>query len=247
MKLKAKNNCSIFVTAGYPELNSAVKIVPELEKAGVDLVELGIPFSDPLADGETIQEASAIALKNGMTLDILFEQLKEIKKQTRIPIVLMGYFNPILRYGVAHFLARCAEFELDGLIIPDLSPEIVEAEHAAVFKKYGVPLIFLITPETPVERVRKIESFSKAFIYLVSSASTTGGKKGFSNEQVRGFQKIARLSLSVPVLIGFGIHDHQTFSTVCNHSQGAIIGSAFIRSLAKREPVSDFVKRIIQE
>lgn len=234
------------MTAGYPELDSTVDLAIELEKSGADLIEIGIPFSDPMADGPVIQESSAIALKNGMNLGILFDQVKEIKKQVKIPIVLMGYFNPIYQYGVEAFLEACQSFGVDGLIIPDLSVEVYEKEYVDLFEKYGIPLTFLITPNTSEDRVRKIEKYTRTFVYLVSTSSITGKRNAFSDQQVQGFERIANMKLSVPVLVGFGIHDNTTFQTVCDYFNGAIIGSAFIRSIGAGEKVENFMGRILQ-
>jgi len=241
MKLKKENNCSIFLTAGYPKLDSTVKLAIELEKAGADLIELGIPFSDPMADGPVIQESSAIALKNGMTLPLLLEQVKEIKKVVSIPIVLMGYLNPVYQYGLEAFLKACSTIGVDGLILPDLSVEVYERSYQDLFEKYDVPLTFLITPTTSEKRIRKIERHTKTFVYLVSTSSITGKKNEFSEEQIKGFERIKQFNLSVPVLVGFGIHNNKTFSTVCDYFDGAIIGSAFIRSLAKGTNVNEFI------
>lgn len=246
MQLKKSNNCSLFLTAGYPHKESALEIVPELEAAGVDLIELGIPFSDPLADGTVIQQSSAIALKNGMNIDLIFEQLIELKGNTKTPIVLMGYFNPVYKYGLERFLKRCAELGVDGLIIPDLTIEVYEENYLELFEKYQVPLVFLITPNTPEPRIRRIEKQSKAFIYLVSSSSITGGSGPFGEAQKEGFERIKAMALSVPVLVGFGIHNKATFDFVCAYFDGAIIGSAFIKSLEKGTAPKDFVNALIQ-
>ncbi|MFT5819415.1 MAG: tryptophan synthase alpha chain [Crocinitomix sp.] len=245
MKLNKKNNCSIFLTAGYPHLNSAPQLVKELENAGVDFIELGIPFSDPLADGPVIQETSAIALNNGMTLDILFQQVVEIKETTSIPIVLMGYFNPIYTYGVEQFLKQCNALGVDGLIIPDLELEIYEVEYKKLFEIYEIPLIFLITTATPVARIKRIAAISTSFIYLVSSTATTGSKLEFTTDQIKSFEKIKQLKLNVPIIVGFGIHNEETFNTICNLFDGAIIGSAFLRSISRNISVKDFVADII--
>ena len=245
MKLNKQNNCSIFLTAGYPQLNSAPKLAQELENAGVDFIELGIPFSDPLADGPVIQETSAIALNNGMTIEILFEQVAEIKMNSTLPIVLMGYFNPIYTYGVERFLKQCKALGVDGLIIPDLEIDIYESEYRILFEAYGVPLIFLITTATPVNRIRRIAKMSKAFIYLVSSSATTGTKASFSKDQVQAFERIKALNLGVPIMVGFGIHNNETYRAVCNLFDGAIIGTAYLKSIARHVSTKDFVADII--
>ncbi len=245
MKLNKKNNCSIFLTAGYPQLNSAPKLVEELENAGIDFIELGIPFSDPLADGPVIQETSTIALNNGMTIDVLFEQVAEIKMNSALPIVLMGYFNPIYTYGVEKFLKQCKALGVDGLIIPDLEIDIYEFEYKALFETYDIPLIFLITTATPVDRIRRVEKMSKAFIYLVSSSATTGAKASFSKGQIQAFERIKALNLKVPIMVGFGIHNNETYRTVCNLFDGAIIGTAYLKSIANKVSTKAFVADII--
>ncbi len=245
MKLNTNKKCSIFLTAGYPNLDSAITLIPKLEKAGVDLIELGIPFSDPLADGEVIQKSSTVALKNGMDMELLFEQLIVINKKTTIPVLIMGYFNPIFKYGVEQFLKKCSVVGVNSLIIPDMTVEVYENDYQELFRRYNISLVFLITPDTNLKRIRRIEKLSTDFIYLVSSSSITGKKEEFTNKQLQGFKRIKELSLSVPVLVGFGIHNRQTFKAVCDHFDGAIIGSAFIKSLEKNIPVEDFVKEII--
>lgn len=247
MKLKESNNCSVFYTAGFPELNSTEEIAISLEAAGVDLIELGIPFSDPMADGTTIQISSNIALKNGMTIDVLFEQVERIKKTVNIPIVLMGYLNPIFQYGMKRFVRKCASLNVDGLIIPDLPIEIYEKEYLNVFCSAKLPLIFLITPQTSEERIRKIEKHSKSFIYLVSSSSITGKSKGFGASHEQGFKRIKSLNLKVPVFVGFGIGKQADFEFVNSYFDGAIIGSAFIRWLQENKPVGAFVKQFVKQ
>ena len=241
---KSQNILSIFTTAGYPELNATVQTVLDLDKAGVDLVELGIPFSDPMADGPTIQESSEIALANGMNLNILFEQVQEIRKTSDIPIVLMGYINPIFQFGIEAFLKKCVECGVDGLIVPDISVEIYQKDYENLFKAYGIPLIFLITPQTSAERINKIDILSQSFIYLVSTASVTGSAGAFSKEQVQHFDRISKLGIKAPVLVGFGIHNAQTFDEVCRYFDGAIIGSAFLRSWGDGRRVGEFVDEL---
>ncbi len=242
--LRPKQNLNIFYTAGYPKLNSTVEIAIALEKAGADLIELGIPFSDPMADGPLIQFSSEMALKNGMTLDLLFDQVKVIKTQVKIPLILMGYLNPIFQYGIEKFLEKCKHLGIDGLIIPDLSLETYEGEYSHLFEKYQVPLTFLITPTTSIQRIQKIETLTKSFIYLVSSSSITGNQNDFTSNQIKGFERIANLKIQSPILVGFGIHNHQTFSQVCQYFDGAIIGSAFIKHLKNKLPIHDFINNI---
>ncbi len=241
-----KKLLSIYFTAGYPNLNDTAEILQQLEKNGVDMVEIGLPFSDPLADGPTIQKSSEKALKNGMTTELLFKQLKDIRKTVSIPLIIMGYFNPMLQFGVKNFCKKCAEVGIDGLIIPDLPLAEYEEQYAEIFKKYGLPNIFLITPQTSEERIRQIDSASEGFIYMVSSASVTGSSLGFGAEQTEYFQKIASLSLANPQIVGFGINNAETFQQATKHSKGAIIGSAFIKMLSEKglDGISSFIKSI---
>ncbi len=228
---KNKDVLSIYFTAGFPELNSTMDILSSLEKNGADMVELGMPFSDPLADGPVIQHSSEVGLKNGMNLDLMFEQTKEMRKTISIPVVLMGYLNPLLQYGVEKFLKRAAENGFDALIIPDLPIREYELDFKKLFEKYNLQNIFLITPQTPPERVKHIDEISNAFIYLVSTSATTGAKDKFSLEQEEYFKRIASYKLKNPLLAGFGISNRQTFEQACLNTNGAIIGSAFIKAL----------------
>ncbi|MGB5943008.1 MAG: tryptophan synthase subunit alpha [Leeuwenhoekiella sp.] len=237
---------SIYFTAGYPKLEDTVPVIEELVKNGVDMIEIGLPFSDPLADGPTIQESSTVALKNGMTTAKLFEQIKDIRKTVDIPLIVMGYFNPMLQYGVEKFCAQCAEIGIDGLIMPDLPLAEYEEHYKATFEKYDLKFIFLITPQTSDARIRQIDEASDAFIYMVSSASTTGKTSGFSSEQTDYFKRIDSLSLKNPQIVGFGIKDRQTFAEATQNAKGAIIGSAFIKHLTEHgvDGIGDFVKTI---
>lgn len=226
-----KKLLSIYFTAGYPSLNDTVKIIEDLEKNGVDMIEIGLPFSDPLADGPTIQESSTAALKNGMTTEILFNQLKDIRKTVSIPLIIMGYFNPMLQYGVEAFCKKCQEIGIDGLILPDLPLDVYQEDYEAIFKKYGLLNVFLITPQTSDARIRQIDDASNGFIYMVSSASVTGSKSGFGQEQENYFERIANMKLKNPQIVGFGIKDEETFKQATKTAKGAIIGSAFIKHL----------------
>ncbi|TMM56064.1 tryptophan synthase subunit alpha [Maribacter algarum] len=222
---------SIYFTAGYPALNDTVKIIQDLEKNGVDMIEIGLPFSDPLADGPTIQDSSTAALKNGMTTEKLFEQLKDIRKSVSIPLIVMGYFNPMLQYGVEAFCKKCHEIGIDGIIMPDLPLDVYEDNYKATIEKYGLVNVFLITPQTSDERIRQIDTASNGFIYMVSSASVTGSKSGFGNVQTKYFERIAHMNLKNPQIVGFGIKDSETFQQATKNAKGAIIGSAFIKHL----------------
>jgi tryptophan synthase alpha chain len=237
---------SIYFTAGYPAVNDTVQIIQDLEKSGVDMIEIGLPFSDPLADGPTIQDSSTTALKNGMTTEKLFEQLAAIRKTVSIPLIVMGYFNPMLQYGVEAFCKKCNEIGIDGIIMPDLPLDVYKAEYETIFKKYGLINVFLITPQTSDERIRQIDEASDGFIYMVSSASVTGSKSGFGNEQTEYFERIAKMNLKNPQIVGFGIKDSETFQQAIKTAKGAIIGSAFIKHLTTNgvESIAEFVKGI---
>lgn len=241
-----KKLLSIYFTAGFPTLNDTVSIIEELENSGVDMIEIGLPFSDPLADGPTIQASSTQALKNRMSTEVLFDQLKDIRKTVSIPLIIMGYFNPILQYGVENFCKKCAEIGIDGFIIPDLPVDVYHEEYQAIFEKYGLINVFLITPQTSDERIRFIDSVSNGFIYMVSTASTTGSQSGFGTEQTNYFKRITKMNLKNPQIVGFGIHNNETFKQATTHAKGAIIGSAFIKFLNKNEitSISEFVNSI---
>ena len=226
-----KKLLSIYFTAGYPELKNTTTTLENLEKSGIDMVEIGLPFSDPLADGPTIQASSSQALKNGMTTEVLFEQLENIRKTVSIPLIIMGYFNPILQFGVEAFCKQCQAIGIDGLIIPDLPVDVYQNEYQTIFERYGLINVFLITPQTSEERIRYIDSVSNGFIYMVSSASTTGKTSGFGDEQMSYFNRISALQLNTPQIVGFGIKDNATFKQATTYAKGAIIGSAFIKHL----------------
>lgn len=242
-----KKLLSIYFSAGYPNLNDTVTIIQDLEKNGVDMIEIGLPFSDPLADGPTIQESSTQALYNGMTTKLLFEQLKDIRQAVKIPLIIMGYFNPMLQYGVEEFCQKCAEIGIDGLIIPDLPVDIYAENYKAIFEKYGLLNVFLITPQTSEERIRFIDSVSNGFIYMVSSASVTGSQSGFGNTQEDYFKRIATMNLKNPQIVGFGINNRETFTQATQYAKGAIIGSAFIKNLTENgvSSIGEFVGGII--
>lgn len=244
--LENKKLLSIYFTAGFPRLEDTVEILQQLEKEGVDMVEIGLPFSDPLADGPTIQKSSQTALENGMTTNLLFEQLKDIRKSVNIPLILMGYFNPVLQFGVENFCKKCAEVGIDGLILPDLPLAEFQEHYAEIFKKYGLLNIFLITPQTSEERIRYIDAASEGFIYMVSSASVTGNSSGFGNEQEKYFKRVEALQLKNPQIVGFGINNSETFKQATKHAKGAIIGSAFIKMLSEKglSGISSFIKSI---
>jgi tryptophan synthase alpha chain len=237
---------SIYFTAGYPDLEDTLPVLRHLQASGVDMVEIGLPFSDPLADGPTIQQSSTAALKNGMHTALLFEQLKEVRQEIHLPLILMGYFNPVLQYGVEAFCQKCSEVGIDGLILPDLPLEIYQREYGKIMERYGLRMIFLITPQTSELRIRKIDGASNAFIYMVSSASTTGAREGFGPEQLAYFERIASMNLNNPQIVGFGISNAPTFRQATKHAKGAIIGSAFIKHLSEYGPrgIPTFVETI---
>ncbi|WP_100610739.1 tryptophan synthase subunit alpha [Confluentibacter lentus] len=241
-----KKLLSIYFTAGYPSLNDTVTIIQDLEKSGVDMIEIGLPFSDPLADGPTIQASSTQALKNGMTSEVLFNQLKDIRKTVNIPLIIMGYFNPILQYGVEAFCKKCQEVGIDGLIIPDLPVDVYHDDYKTTFETYGLINVFLITPQTSDDRIHFIDSVSNGFIYMVSSASVTGSQSGFGDENTAYFKRIANMNLKNPQIIGFGISDNKTFTQATEYAKGAIIGSAFIKFLSDTSvnAIHEFVKAI---
>lgn len=229
---------NIYFTAGYPSLDSTMSIISLLEKHGAGLIEVGMPFSDPLADGPVIQESSRIALENGMNTDLLFEQLKSLRTVSQIPVVLMGYLNPVLQYGMEKFLSMASSCGIDGLILPDLPPEVYESQYISLFEKHEIYPIFLITPQTKQERIHYLDSLSKGFLYAVSSSSTTGGKSGFNKDHLAYFERLASTDLKNPLMIGFGISNNESLETVFRYASGAIVGSAFIKNL--NEKTEDF-------
>ncbi|MAT90828.1 MAG: tryptophan synthase subunit alpha [Flavobacteriaceae bacterium] len=243
---KNKKIVSIYVTAGFPNLEDTADILASLEENGADMIEIGLPFSDPLADGPTIQESSTQALKNGMTTEILFEQLQGIRKKVSIPLILMGYFNPMLQFGVEEFCAKCKEVGIDGLIIPDLPLREYQHHYESIFKANDLYMIFLVTPQTSEARIREMDQASNGFLYVVSSASTTGKTGSFSEDQTTYLQRVADLKLRNPLMVGFGIHDAETFRKATQHTQGAIIGSAFIKHLKNHgaQGIPSFMKHL---
>jgi tryptophan synthase alpha chain len=245
---KQGNILSIYFTAGYPELDSTAEIIKTLARSGVDMIEIGIPFSDPMADGPVIQKSSDKALKNGMTLTILFQQLRDIRNAVSLPLLVMGYLNPVIRFGMDNFCRKCTETGIDGLILPDLPLDLYREEYRETMRKYGLHPVFLMSPQTDDERIRLIDEESEGFIYMVSASSTTGRKGKFTEEQIRYFERIHGMNLKNPRLIGFGISSGETFSTVCKYASGAIIGSAFINTLSsegdRAENIAAFIRSI---
>lgn len=244
---KNKSVLSIYFTAGYPALNDTVDIAEALEQAGADFLEIGIPYSDPLADGPVIQNSSLTSIGNGMTIKVLFEQLKELRKRVNIPVLLMGYFNPVLQYGVERFCAACAEVGVDGVIIPDLPMYEYEDLYQDCFTKHKLSNVFLITPQTSDERIRHIDGLTNGFIYLLSSASTTGKNLDLSSKTDDYFARIKNMNLKNPAMIGFGISDHASFSKASEYASGAIVGTAFVRLLATenyKEKIPGFIQSL---
>lgn len=228
---KNKNILSVFYTAGFPSLNAAQEIAEALQQGGVDMIELGIPFSDPVADGPTIQASNKIALDNGMTVPLLLEQLKQIRKTVSVPILLMGYLNPVLQYGIERFVKDAAAAGADGFILPDLPLDEYLDSWQSLVEQHGLVTTFLISPTTSEERIRKVDAATKGFIYAVSSSSTTGTRAGFDEDQVTYFKRLQSMQLKNSYLIGFGVSNRETYQTVCQYASGAIIGSAFIKLL----------------
>lgn len=241
---KQDNILSIYFTAGFPHLHDTVEIIKELQTSGIDLIEIGIPFSDPMADGPTIQESGTIALRNGMTLKLLFDQLQNIRQGITIPLIMMGYLNPIMQYGFESFCKKCNEIGVDGAIIPDLPFDDYMKEYKPIADKYDIKIIMLITPETSEERVRLIDEHTDGFIYMVSSASTTGAQQSFNEQKQAYFKKVNRMNLRNPRLIGFGISNKVTLEAAQANSSGAIIGSKFITWLKESESIKESVQEL---
>jgi tryptophan synthase alpha chain len=248
---KQNNILNIYCTAGYPQLNSTMDVIKALASNGADMIELGMPYSDPLADGPVIQASSTKALANGMTITKLFEQIGDLRKPgsaprlDELPVLLMGYMNPVLQFGFEKFCEQAKKAGIDGLILPDLPIYEFETEYGSIIKKYGLDFIFLVTPETSNERIKKLDELSSGFLYAVSSSSTTGKDKNFS-DQAAYFKKLKDMNLKNPVLVGFGIKDKDSFRTACTHANGAIIGTAFIRALGNENDVKKAVKNFLK-
>ncbi len=244
---KEKNILVVYFTAGYPNLNNTSTIIKALDKEGVDLIEIGMPYSDPLADGTTIQETSKIALENGMDINLLFNQIDSIKAEIKTPLFIMGYYNQFLQFGAEKFLTKCKEVGVSGLILPDLPVEIYEKNYRLLFEQYGIKISFLITPKTDNKRIEKLSKASNGFLYIVSSASTTGSTQEISQEQIEYFSRIKEMGLSNTQLIGFGISNQATFNKACEYANGAIIGSSFLKALKGNnlnQEITDYIKSI---
>lgn len=246
---KNNNILNIYFTAGYPKLTDTITVLEALEEAGADIAEIGMPYSDPVADGETIQQSNQVALENGMSLKVLFSQLEGMRNKVSIPVVLMGYINPVIQFGVENFCKKCQEVGVDGLILPDLPISEYDEEYKPIFEKYGISNVFLITPQTSEARIRQIDELSNSFIYMVSSASITGSTSGITPQMEAYFNRVNAMNLKNPRLIGFGIKDNETFSKACQYANGAIIGSQFIRVLSEakdlKTDISSYIKSVI--
>lgn len=242
---KKERVLSIYFTAGFPHLEDTLKVMEAIEEAGADIIEVGVPYSDPIADGPTIQDSNMVALNNGMSLKKLFEQLQDMRKIVTLPVVLMGYLNPIIQYGMEAFCKRCQEIGIDGLILPDLPMQQYLDEYKDLFYQYGLRNTFLISPQTSEKRIKEIDQHSDGFIYMVSSHSITGAKSSISGEQIAYFEQVKDMGLKNPILIGFGISDAETFSTASQYSNGAIIGSAFIKVIQNSKDLRSDIKQYI--
>jgi len=240
-----KDLLSVYFTAGFPQLNHTTTILQALQDSGVDFVEIGMPFSDPLADGPVIQKSSTQALANGMSLQVLFQQLADLRPSITMPVVLMGYLNPVLKFGVERFIDKCAEVGVDGLILPDLPFELYHEQYRELFESRHISNTFLITPQTPPERVKMLDENTNGFLYMVSSAAVTGGKSGLNQFQLDYFNRINAMGLKSPKMVGFGISDHSSYRQVCQYANGAIIGSAFIKMIEKSKDLPGDIKAFV--
>ncbi len=245
-KTKKERILSIYVTAGFPNLEDTLPVMEAIQASGADIIEIGLPYSDPIADGPTIQESNTIALENGMSIRKLFSQLLGFRAKIHLPVVLMGYLNPIIQYGVEEFCKKCKEVGVDGLILPDLPLQQYVEEYQEIFEKYGLFNTFLISPQTSEKRIREIDQYSSGFIYMVSSHAITGGKSAISPEQLAYFERVEAMNLSHPRLIGFGISDAASFQMASRYSQGAIIGSAFIKQIKDSTDLNQDINAYIQ-
>ena len=241
-----KDLLSVYFTAGYPHLNDTVDIIRTLSDEGVDMIEIGMPFSDPMADGPVIQHSSQVALENGISQKVLFEQLKDIRRYTDIPLVLMGYINPVLQFGFENLCKKAVEVGIDGFIIPDIPLDIYSKEFAPIVEKYGLRFTLLVTPETPETRVREIDAASSGFVYLVSSASTTGAQSAFNEQKQAYFKRIEAMGLRNPLMVGFGVSNKETFEAAAAHTRGCIVGSAFVKLLQESASIDEAVKTLVQ-
>lgn len=237
--MQKNRQLSVYYTAGYPELNSTLPVALSLQESGVDFLEIGFPYSDPIADGPVIQQSSMTALQNGMNLEVLFQQLENLRPQIHIPVYLMGYINPVLQYGMEKFCQSCQKVGVNGVIIPDLPLYEYETLYKPLFEKYDIHFVFLITPHTETERIRKIDELSKAFIYVLSSPSITGSALSLNDQTTAYFKRIQEMKLKNPTVVGFGIGDHQAFRHATDYASGAIVGTAYVKILGKENPLEN--------
>jgi len=244
---KTEKILSVYFTAGFPKLNDTCTVLHELQAHGIDLVEIGIPFSDPMADGVVIQQAGQTALNNGMSLALIFEQLQGVRQTITMPIILMGYLNPIMQYGFENFCKSCAAVGVDGVIIPDLPFADYMQSYKAIAEQHDIHVIMLITPETSAERVRLIDEHTKGFIYMVSSAATTGAQQSFDEKKQDYFKRIDAMNLRNPRLVGFGVSNKATFDAAISHAAGAIVGSKFVQLLEQSASIKQAVERLIED
>jgi len=245
-KEKDSRVLSIYFTAGFPNLDDTVPIMEAIQAGGADIIEIGIPYSDPVADGPTIQGSNKVALDNGMSMKLLFEQLDGFRTKINLPVVLMGYLNPIMQFGMEAFWQKSKEVGIDGLIVPDLPMQQYLDDYKGLFDEYGIVNTFLISPQTSEKRIREIDEKTDGFIYMVSSHGTTGAKVGISEQQIAYFERVSAMNLKNPRLIGFGISDSATFSKASEFCNGAIIGSAFIKKVADAKHLSEDIQKYIQ-
>ena len=241
---KNRNVLNVYCTAGFPQVNSTLEVMKALQDNGADIIELGMPYSDPLADGPVIQSSNNKALQNGMTMQLLFEQLRDFRKEIYVPVILMGNINPVLQFGFENFCKQAASLPVDGIILPDLPEHEFEHAYGAIIKKYGLSFIFLVTPETSEQRIKKLDALSTGFLYAVSSSSTTGNNKDFGAVE-KYLQKLQNMQLKNPVLVGFGIKDKTSFKSVCKHANGAIIGTAFIKNIEHSTDIQNDTKAFL--
>ena len=241
-----KNILNIYTVAGYPKIDSLVTIVKELAESGVDIIEIGMPYSDPIADGETIQKASQKAISNGISIDLIFEQVNIIRDTVSTPLLLMGYYNQIIQYGEDRFFMKVKDVKIDGLIIPDLPLNIYQNQYQGKLKSLGIDMVFLITPQTTMERIKIIEQHTSGFLYMVSSYALTGVQTVIRLKQIEYFERVNKLNLITPKLIGFGVSNRNAFNTACKYADGAIIGSAFIKSISTSKNIKKTIREFIK-
>jgi tryptophan synthase alpha chain len=242
---KTTNILSVYFTAGYPRLDSTTAIIKALADSGADMIEIGMPFSDPIADGLVIQQSNQKALRNGMNLKLLFQQLSNIRNDVKIPLLLMGYINPVMQFGIEKFCMECERIGIDGGIIPDMPPSVYSEEYLHIFNKSCLYNILLITPQSSKDRISYIDKISQGFIYMVSSASVTGSREGFSDDQMLYFKRVSEMKLRNPCLIGFGISDQKTFRNASEYARGGIIGSAFVETLEKEGDSVEIIRNFL--